>query len=176
MAAPTYRSVPVLELAFSEAMDGDGLIGGSIGITVMQPLTTAGTTPEATRSITGVILPGVPVAASTAAPVHRPDLSTEAPRLLEDTLNPAAKAAFAQEHSATTDMAHRQRASLHAVVPALAAERAVVVVDIVAVAVVDIVAAVADIVAVVTGNSCIIVFITACQILKWRETVCCQQS
>jgi hypothetical protein len=68
-------------------------------------------------------------------------------------------------------MARRQRDSLQEAAPALAAELAVVVA-----AAVDTAAAVADMVAVVTGNSSIIVLLTVCQVLKWRETVCGQQS
>ena len=87
------------------------------------------------------------------APAHLPGLSTVTPRLREDMLTPAARAVFAREHSATTGMARRQRASLHAAAPALAREHAV------AAAVVDVAAAAAeeDMAAVGTGNRIVIV-------------------
>lgn len=151
MAAHTSRSGPALELASSAALDGAGVIGDSIGTTVMRPLTMADTTPGATHSITAAALPEAPVAALATAPVHRPGLSTEIPGLLEDTLNPAARAVSARAHSATTGMGNRRGVSRHAAGPALAPERAVVVA-------VDVAAEEADMAAgaVGTGNRSVI--------------------
>ena len=55
-AARTSRSEPASESAFSEDMDGAGLIGDSIGITERN-FNNTGTTPGATRFITGALLP-----------------------------------------------------------------------------------------------------------------------
>ena len=57
----------------------------------------------------------------TTVPAQRPGLSTETLRRLEDTLNPAAKAAFAREHSAATATAERPGAIRRAEAPASAA-------------------------------------------------------
>ena len=104
-------------------------------------LTTTGTTPGAPRFTTGTITteeearaadlqraptqaPGLPAATSaeaaefTTVPAERPGLSTETPRLLEDTLNPAVRAAFARAPSAATDRADRQEAIRRAEAPA----------------------------------------------------------
>jgi hypothetical protein len=54
-------------------------------------------------------------------PVRHPGLSKETTRLLEDTLNPAAKAASTQVPSAATATAERQEAIPHEGAPALAA-------------------------------------------------------
>ena len=117
-------------------------------------------------------MPGTPVAAQVIALAHRPDLLTATPRLREDTLHRAARAVFAQVHSATTGMAERPRAFPHAAMPALAAERAAAVVVVVHVAVV-----VADTEAAAgTGNRSFVMFRITCQISKWRDTVCSQQS
>src|SRR5882672_7355369 len=55
-------------------------------------------------------------------PPQRPDLLKETITLLEDTLNPAVRAASARVPSATTTMAGRKRVFRHAEVPASAAE------------------------------------------------------
>jgi hypothetical protein len=171
MADPISRSDLGLELVSSAALVGDGGIADSIGTTDMPPLTMAGTTPGATHFITAAALPEA-VAFVPAAIVagHRPGLSTEIPGLREDTLNLAARAVFARVHLAITGMARRQEASPHAVAPVLAAERA-------GVEVVDVAAAEAeDMVAVGAGNQSVVTFRTACQISKWREIICAQQS
>jgi hypothetical protein len=95
-------------------LDGAGGIGDSIGTTDMQPLTMAGITPGATRFTTGAVLLEAAVELQATTPSHRPGLSTETPRLLEDTLHLAARAVFARVPSATTGMADKQRASRHA--------------------------------------------------------------
>src|ERR1039458_3211132 len=53
LAAHTLRSGWVLELASSEVLGGAGIIGDAIGEAVLQLLAGAGTTPGATRFITG---------------------------------------------------------------------------------------------------------------------------
>ena len=53
MTARTSRSELDSESAFSEVLDGAGIIGDSIGAADSQPLTTTGTTPGAPRFITG---------------------------------------------------------------------------------------------------------------------------
>src|ERR1700690_4309287 len=144
MAAHIFRSDSASELAFLAVMDGGGLIGDSTGTADTQCITTAGTTPGATRSTTGAISTeeqarakeltvraaelllapmqgtGHPTGTSgdevefTTALARRPGLSTETPRLLEDTLNPVARAGSAQGRSAATTMADRQGAIHHA--------------------------------------------------------------
>ena len=66
MAARIFRSGWASESASSAVMDGAGIIGDSIGITDTQSMTTAGTTPGATRFTTG--------ATSTEAEAHAADL------------------------------------------------------------------------------------------------------
>lgn len=144
MAAHTSRSDSASELASSAVMDGAGLIGDSIGEVDTQCITTAGTTPGATRFIIGAISteeqaraealtvpaaelllaptqgtghptgPAAGAAESTTVPARRPGLSTETPRLLEDTPNPVVRAASARGPSAATTMADRQGAIRHA--------------------------------------------------------------
>ena len=60
----------------------------------------------------------------TTVPAQRPGLSTETTRLLEDTLNPAVRAASARAPSAATTRADRPGAIRHAEAPASVAERA----------------------------------------------------
>jgi len=106
-----------------------------------QFITTTGTTPGATRFITGAISTGEQTrvaepmatgeesalaAESTTIPAQRPDLSTETGRQLGDTLNPTVRAASARVHSAATIMAARPEAFRHAEAPALVAGQRVV--------------------------------------------------
>src|SRR6266478_2116637 len=58
-------------------------------------------------------------------PAQQPGLLKETITLLEDTLNPAVRAAFARAPSATTTMADRKGAFRHAEAPASAAEERV---------------------------------------------------
>ena len=127
--------------ASSAASDGAGPTGDSIGITDTQFSTTTGTTPGAPRFTIGTITTeeearaadlhpaptrgtGLPAATSaeaaefTTVPAERPGLSTEAARPLEDTLNPAVRAAFARGPSTATDRADRQEAIRRAEAPA----------------------------------------------------------
>ena len=53
LAARTFRSGWVLESASSEVLGGAGIVGDAIGVAVSQLLAAAGTTPGATRFITG---------------------------------------------------------------------------------------------------------------------------
>src|SRR5580704_14335733 len=130
MAARTSRSESASESASSAVLDGAGLIGDSIGITVTQFITTTGTTPGVPRFTTGTIFTeaetytagltapaadfvlapkpgaGLPTGTSaalagiTTVPAQRTGLSMETPELPEDTLNPAVKAAPARAPSA----------------------------------------------------------------------------
>jgi hypothetical protein len=160
MAVRISRSESALESASSAVLDGAGLIGDSIGITGTQYITTAGTTPGAPHFTIGAIsteevadaaeLAPAPAGTSQGAaefptvPAQRPDLSTEAPRLPEDTLHPAVRAASARAPSAATTMEDRQGAIRHAEAPAWVAEQRVA-------AVVDRVAAEVDLAAAVAG-------------------------
>ena len=147
LAARTSRSESASESAGSEVLDGAGVIGDSIGITDTQCITTAGTTPGAARFITGTISTeeeagaaelragaqrreqasgtSARAAESTTVPAQPPGLSTETRRLLEDTPNPAVRAASARAPSAATTMADRQGAFRHAEAPASVAEQRV---------------------------------------------------
>lgn len=125
-------------------LDGAGIIGGSIGTTDSPCTATIGIFPEATRFITGPIWDGVDSgmvdsitataeetgsAATTAdsrtAPAQPADLSTEADKRLEDTLNREVRAVFGRAHSAATTMAAKPAAFPHAEAPASAAGAAV---------------------------------------------------
>ena len=88
----------------------------------------------------------------TTVPAQRPGLSTETPRLLEDTLHPAARAASARAPSAATAMADRPGAIRHAEAPASVAERRVAAVDLAAAE--DLAAAVAGV-----GNRSFVMFL-----------------
>ena len=154
MAALTFRSDWASESASTADLDGAGIIGGLIGTTDMQLLTTEGITPGATHFTTAAIsteegreaeltaaavdstpaptpgtgLPtGMSVRAAESATVlaQQPDLPTETHGLLEDTRNPAVKVGRARAPSAATTVADRQRAIRHAEAPALAAEQRV---------------------------------------------------
>ena len=74
---------------------------------------------------------------STTVPAQPPGLSTETSRLLEDTPNPAVRAAHARAPSAATTMADRPRAIRRAEAPAWVAERVAAVAERVAAAVVE---------------------------------------
>ena len=171
MAAHTSRSEPASELDSSEVMDGAGIIGDSIGVADSQLLTTAGTTPGAPRFIIGT--PSTEAAARapefTTVPAQRPGLSAETPRRLEDTLNPAVRAGSARAPSAATTMADRQGAFRHVEAPAWVAEqRAPAVAE-------QRVAAEEEHVAGVANRS-IVMFLVACNNLKWREAICGERS
>jgi len=140
LAARTFRSEWASESVSSGVMDGAGITGGSIGITDMPLLAAAGTTPGATRFITGAAsteaegraVELTTVAASTeverraaeltTVPAQRPERSMETGRRREDTLHPAVRAASAQAPSAASKRAGRQRAIRHAEAPASVAE------------------------------------------------------
>jgi hypothetical protein len=140
MAARTCPLGWVLESATSEGLDGAGITGDSIGVADSQLLAAAGTTPGATRFITGAAsteaegraVELTTVAASTeverraaeltTVPAQRPERSMETGRRREDTLHPAVRAASAQAPSAASKRAGRQRAIRHAEAPASVAE------------------------------------------------------
>lgn len=124
LAARTSRSDSASESAGSEVLGGVGVTGGSIGITDTQCTTTSGITHGATRFITGTTSTGVQenVAEHSIVPAQQPGLSAETRELPEDTLNPTARAASAQGHSATMTMADRKGVFRHEEAPASAAE------------------------------------------------------
>jgi hypothetical protein len=131
MAAPTFRSDLDSESVSLAVLDGASLIGDSIGITTTQCITTAGTTPGATRFTAGAIFTeeqaGAAALPATAAGfitarAGPTGLSTETPGLLEGTLNRAVRAGSAQAPSAATAMAGRRGATRHAEAPATVAE------------------------------------------------------
>jgi hypothetical protein len=162
MAAPISRLAAASESASLTVLDGVGRIGDSIGTTGTQSTTATGITLGAAPFITGTIstaeqavAPGLTAyvaewvaaptqgtglsmgiaavaAGFTTVPAQPPGLSTETPRLLEDTLHPAARVAPARAYSAATTMADKQEAIPHVVAPALVAEARVAVVDLVA--------------------------------------------
>jgi len=114
----------------SAALDGDGVIGDSTGITGTRFMAAADISREVERSITGtatteaeasgadLTVPGAdptvpgadPMAPAggrraaefTTVPAQAPGLSRETGRRLEDTLHPVARAAFARVRSAAT--------------------------------------------------------------------------
>src|ERR1022692_2177658 len=120
MAARTSRSEWASESASSAVSDGAGVIGGSIGVADTQCMAAADTIPGAPHFTIGAIsteevadaaeLAPAPAGTSQGAaefptvPAQQPDLSTEAPRLPEDTLHPAVRAASARAPSAATTM------------------------------------------------------------------------
>jgi hypothetical protein len=87
---------------------------------------TTGTTPGATRFITGTTTIEAETPASETAnptvPAQRPGLLKETIKQVEDTLNPAVRAVRARAPSAVTTTVERQGAIHHAEVPASAAE------------------------------------------------------
>ena len=155
MAARTSRSASALESASSEVLDGAGLIGDSIGITDLQLITTAGTTPGAPRFIIGTPSTEAEARAPefTTVPAQRPSLSAETPGRLGDMLNRAVRAASARAPSAAMAMVDRQGAFRHEEAPAWVAEQhAPAVAE-------QLVAAVAGI-----GNQSFVMFLVACKI------------
>ena len=120
LAVRSFHSISALESVGGAVLDGDGAIGDLTGITITQGLAAAGTTPGAERFITGTTTTEVEacVAEFTTVRVQRPGLSRGTARLLEDTRNPAVRAASAQVPSAATSMADRPGAFRHAEVPA----------------------------------------------------------
>ena len=119
------------ESASSEVMAGDGVVGASTGTIDMRSITTAGTTPAATRFTTAAISTGAAefaaertehVAERTAHAAERIGLSTATTGPLEATPHPAAKAAPALEPSAATTMAVRNAVFPRADKPASVAE------------------------------------------------------
>jgi len=144
MAARTYRSGLDLVSAISEASDGAGDIGDTIGMADTRFMGVAGTTLEATRFTTEALsIEAVGHAAAMAAhvalslpaptvdsaelmetlpdgahPELQPGHSMEIPRLLEGTPRPVVRAACARALSAGTPRADRQEASRHAEAPA----------------------------------------------------------
>ena len=149
MAVRTSPSESASESAGSEVLDGAGAIGDSIGITDTHCTTTAGTTPRAGHFITATTTTEVEARTEAEARTeleahtevevwaaefitilgHRPDLSRETGRLLEDTRNRAVRAASAQALSVATTMAERAEAIRHAEAPASVAEEAFMAVE-----------------------------------------------
>lgn len=115
------------ESASSAVLDGAGVDGDSIGITDTHFITTAGTTPAATRFTTAAISIGavVSVAALSAIAVGRASAEATGPltattALLGDTLHLAVKAVSAPALSAVTTAVDRQEAFPRAEAPASA--------------------------------------------------------
>src|ERR1039458_3139142 len=103
LADRTFRSGWVLESASSAVLGGAGIIGDAIGVAVLQLLAGAGTTPGATRSITGAPSSeeeGCAVVVS----ARDPALSTETTEQLEDMRHLADRGAPAQAPSVATGM------------------------------------------------------------------------
>jgi hypothetical protein len=151
MTARTSGSAPASESVGSEVMDGAGIIGDAIGMNEAYFTTTTGTTLGVTHSITGTTSTGIepnavsirstviermttptkgaglPTGTSVGAakfitiPAQQPGLSVEIPGLLEDTLNPVGRAAFARGPSAVMTVADKKKAFRHAEAPASAA-------------------------------------------------------
>jgi len=176
-------------------LDGAGTTGDSIGVAISQLLAAAGTTPGATRFITGTPStevgaraaefttvparrPGLsthevePRAAEfTTVPAQRPGHSTETGRRREDTLHPAARAASARAPSAASRRVDRRRAIRHAETPAWVEEQRVAAVEEQrAVAVAE------EHVAAGAGNRSFVMFLVASKIWKWRESICGERS
>ncbi len=122
LAVRTSRSDSASASVGMEGLDGAGVIGDSIGIIDTQFMTTTGTTPTATHFTTGTTTTEVPARAAdlTTAAVERVTapqgaaLSTEIAGLLEDMLNPAARAASAQAPSVAAITAVGKGAFRHA--------------------------------------------------------------
>ena len=138
LAARISHSDSASESVGSAVLDGAGVIGDSTGITDTQCLAAAGTTRGAERFITEAVSTAAEAYAAElmvraaelmahAADSGRqpPGLSTETGRRLEDTLNPAVRAAHARAPSAAMSMADRPRAIRHAEAPAWVAEQRV---------------------------------------------------
>jgi hypothetical protein len=175
LTARTSRSESASESASSEVLDGDGLIGDSIGVAISRLLGAEGTTPGAARFITGTPSTEVEARAAkfttvparraglsthevepraaefTTVPAQRRDHSTETRGLLEATLRPAVRAASAQAPSAASGRADRQEAFRHVEGPASVAGEFV--------AAVEQRAAVAGV-----GNRSFVIFLVACKI------------
>src|ERR1700722_17970748 len=130
----TSRSGSASESGGGVVLDGDGVIGDSIGIIITQPLITAGTTRGARRFTTEATTTTVEahVAGSMASavdsladaadsaiiPEQPPGLSMEILVPPEATPTPAARAASAPAPSAATTMVARREAIRRAVAPA----------------------------------------------------------
>jgi hypothetical protein len=102
----------------------------------------------------------------TTVPAHPPDLSTETPRRLVDTLNPVVRAASARTPWAATTMADRKGAIRHAEMPASVAAE-----DFTAAALEALTVAVAD-----GGDRNFAMFPVDREIEKWREAICAERS
>ena len=120
-------------------MDGDGIAGGSIGITGTHCMAAAGTTPGAGLSTIAIIfteegacaagmvpghLRGITLGAEDfpTVPVNRPGPSTETPKRLVDMRNLTVRAESARVHSAGTRREGRRGAIHHAGAQATVAE------------------------------------------------------
>ena len=118
-AAQTLTLAPTSESVGTEAMDGAGIIGASIGVAGRCSMTTTGSNPVAPRFIAGTPTTGVELSISTTGrvttiPLNLPSLSMETPELLEDMQNPAVKAVSARTPSAVTTTVARKGAFRHA--------------------------------------------------------------
>src|ERR1700678_1793903 len=103
-------------LGGSAVLDGDGVIGDSIGITTSYCTTTTRISRGARRSITGtifIVAVGI-VAELSTVPAERPGLLVGTGRRPEDMLHPAAKVACGRAHSAATSTVEKLVASRHA--------------------------------------------------------------
>lgn len=141
--ARTFRSVWVLELAFSAASDGAGLTGDSIGTTATPYTTAKGITPEVGLFTTEIIFIGVQgreehtplgaeyvetlahAAAFTIGLASRHGHSKGTPERREATLRSVDKAVCGRVRSVAMTMVDRQGALLREVAPALAEDVAV---------------------------------------------------
>lgn len=134
-AARISPSASASESAGTEALDGAGVAGDSIGITAIHFMAAAGITPVAGRSITGALTIGEGVSAAdltleaqetglpvqgadaaefTTVPVQRPSLSKETTKRLEDTPHLAVRAEPAPALLATMIMAENPGVIRHA--------------------------------------------------------------
>jgi hypothetical protein len=104
-------------------------------------------------------------AKTTTVPAQPPDLSTETPRRLVDTLNPAVRAVSARTPWVATTMADRKGAIRHAEMPASVAAEAFT-----AAAVEALMLAVAA-----GGDRNFAMFPVDREIEKWREAICAER-
>jgi hypothetical protein len=157
------HSVSGSELGGGAVLDGDGVIGDSIGITITPCLTTADITRGAERFITepisGVAEGSTVAGVVSTVPEVGPGRSMEIGRRLGDTLHRVARAGCARAPSAVTTTADRPAAFRHAAAPASVAEGFTAVEDSTAAAVGE-------------GNRNYVAFRVVCRILKWRDALC----
>ena len=157
------HSESALELAGSEALDGDGVIGVSTGITTSYFITTTRISRGARRFITGTISIVVERGGAelSTVPEEGPDLLAEIDKRLGDMPHPAVRAAYAQAPSAATTTADKPAAFRHAgALASVVAFTVVVAEDFTAAAVAG------------TGNPILVMFPLLCKSWRWRETKC----